>query len=456
MRKFNEDFLFGAATSSIQFEGHSSTNNKSQTTWDYWFKTNPELFYNEVGPENTSNFYELYDIDIDNMKRMNLNSFRTSISWARLLPDGHAINEEAIMFYTDVLTKLKEANIEVVLNLFHFDMPMWLMDKGGFESDEFITKFSYYASVAFSSFNHLVTKWTTFNEPHVHIECGYLYQYHYPCVVDFKRAIQVGYNTLMAHTFAVKIFKDNMYEGEIGIILNICPSYPKDSSIEHKQAAQIADAINVKSILDPVVLGRHNDLFIQILKDNDLLPQRIANDTKLINDYQVDFLGVNYYQPRRVQAKQQTVFPIQFPSDLYASYDWPQKKMNEYRGWEIYPKGIYDIAMLLKEEYRNIKWYVAENGMGVADEGRFRNEAGFIEDDYRIEFIEEHLAYVHQALADGSNCFGYHLWTFADCWSWLNAYRNRYGFFEVDLDNNYQRKPKKSSFWMAKLIKEGF
>ena len=106
--------------------------------------------------------------------------------------------------------------------------------------------------------------------------------------------------------------------------------------------------------------------------------------------------------------------------------------MNPYRGWEIYPQAIYDVAMMMKKDYHNLPWFVSENGMGVADEERFMDDSGMIQDDYRIEFMKEHLSYLHQAIEEGSNCFGYHTWTFIDCWSWLNGYRNRYGFYRVD------------------------
>ena len=130
------------------------------------------------------------------------------------------------------------------------------------------------------------------------------------------------------------------------------------------------------------------------------------------------------------------------PHDFYAAYDWPEKRINPYRGWEIYPKALYDVAIMMKETYRNIPWYVSENGMGVADEERFMNVSGMIEDDYRIEFMQEHLDYLHQGISEGSNCFGYHAWT--------------YGFYSMDLAT-YDRSVKKSGLWFkATAEKNGF
>lgn len=124
--------------------------------------------------------------------------------------------------------------------------------------------------------------------------------------------------------------------------------------------------------------------------------------------------------------------------------------MNTSRGIEIYPAALYDIAMVVKERYGNLPWFVSENGIGIQDEEQFMVN-GQVQDDYRIAFLKEHLGYLHQAMADGSNCQGYHMWTFIDCWSWQNAYKNRYGFYRLDLATQ-QRSLKKSGQWFATVI----
>lgn len=129
----------------------------------------------------------------------------------------------------------------------------------------------------------------------------------------------------------------------------------------------------------------------------------------------------------------------------------PNKRMNPYRGWEIYPKAMYDIAINIKENYNNIPWYISENGMGVENEERFLDENGMIQDDYRIEFYEEHLKFLSDGIKEGSNCFGFHCWTPIDCWSWCNAYKNRYGYISVDLKTQ-KRSFKKSANWVKDFI----
>ena len=453
MKKFPEGFLWGAAASAPQTEGAAAVDGKSPSTWDKWFELNPEKFNEGQSPAVTSNVYELYKDDAQLMSDMKLNSYRTSISWTRLLPDGQRVNEKAVAFYRDYFQTLQNKGVEPIINLFHFDMPWWLMERGGWEARESVDHFAFYAKTCFELFGDLVKRWTTFNEPMVHIECGYLFGYHYPAIVDFKKAVQVGYHTLMAHVKAVAAFKSLNLDGEIGIILNISPSYAKSDDVADVEAKERAELLNSKSFLDPVVKGQIPKKLIELLKTHDLLPTVESEDSTLIKENTVDFVGLNYYQPRRVQACLNPETPAKGPGHLYSHYVWPQRKMNEYRGWEIYPEALYDVALMIRDEYGNIPWFVSENGMGVADEERFAGKDGIIADDYRIEFITDHLEALHRGIAAGSRCFGYHLWTFVDCWSWLNGYRNRYGFYRVDVETQ-KRTPKKSSFWMRDVIEQ--
>ncbi len=453
MYTFPKDFLWGAAASAPQTEGAANVDGKSPSTWDKWFEMEPELFFDGVGPEHTSNTYHQYKEDVANMKAMGMNSFRTSIAWTRLLPDGQTLNPKALRFYRDYFQEMIDNGVEPIVNLFHFDMPWWLMEKGGWEARESTDHFAFYAKTAFECFGDIVKKWATFNEPLVHIECGYMGDAHWPKVQDFKRAIQVAYHTLLAHAKAVKAYRNNPYnDGQISIILNLSPVYPKSQNKEDVEAARWADLLYIRSFLDCAVKGTFPAELVEILKEAHLSPETDINDHAIFKENTVDFVGCNYYQPLRVQAPQSPHRPITGPRDLFRGYDWPEKRINPHRGWEIYPQGIYDIAMRLKESYHNIPWFISENGMGVSEEERYMDAHGIIQDTYRIDFVSDHLKALHQAIEEGSPCFGYHMWTFTDCWSWLNAYKNRYGYYRLDLTNGYARTPKEISFWMADVI----
>lgn len=450
--KFPSDFLWGAAASAPQTEGMFEGDGKSKTTWDYWFEIEPDKFDQEVGPTLTSDVYHHYAQDIQLMSDMNLNSYRTSISWARLLPDGKTLNETAVAYYRNYFETMHKQGIHPIINLFHFDMPWWMMEKGGWTNPEIADHFAYYAKTCVEQFGDLIQDWTTFNEPIVHVECSYIYEFHYPAIVDFKLAILAGYHTILAHAKAIEAMKKVRKDIKVGTILNLTPVYSRSQSSEDLEATKIANALNITSFLDAMVLGTFDNFLIETLNHHKLLPETKSEDLEIISRHTADFLGVNYYQPKRVQAPGTDVkFPAVVPEDLYIPYVWEERRTNPYRGWEIYPDAILDIARMIQSHYNNIPWYVSENGMGVADEARFKNDEGMIEDDYRIEFVAEHLEYLSQAIEEGANCFGYHMWTFVDCWSWLNGYRNRYGFISVNLKTQ-ERTPKASSYWMCSLI----
>ncbi|WP_088042827.1 glycoside hydrolase family 1 protein [Bacillus sp. EAC] len=453
---FKKGFLWGAATSATQIEGAAFKCGKGKNIWDHWYEIEPNRFFNEVGPTDASNFYVTYKEDIKRMRDIGFNSYRTSISWSRLIPDGNGVvNEEAVAFYQSMINELINNNIEPIIGLYHFDMPLAMQEIGGWENREVVEAYSRYARICFELFGDRVKKWATHNEPIVPVEGGYLYQFHYPCVVDMKRAVQVAYNTMISSAMAIREFRNvNVENGQIGIVINLTPSYPRDiQNEEDVKAANIADLLFNRSFLDPSIKGFYPEELISLMRENDLLPSTEERDSILLSENTVDFLGVNYYCPRRIKAKESPVDPSAqiMPETFFDNYDMPGKKMNIYRGWEIYEKALYDIAINLRDHYDNIPWYISENGMGVQDEERFLDENGIVQDDYRIEFIAEHLKWLHKGISEGSNCFGYHLWTFMDNWSWLNAYKNRYGFYRVDLNNNYERTIKKSGMWFKKV-----
>lgn len=447
---FPKDFWWGSAASATQTEGTETM--KDQTIWDKWFEEQPNRFFDGVGPLQTSDFYHKFKEDIKLMKETGHNSFRFSISWTRLIDqDTNTINEEAVQFYNDVINELKENHIEPFVNLYHFDMPYKKQQQGGFESLEVVDHYVDYAKKCFELFGDRVKYWFTFNEPIVPVEGGYLYDFHYPNIIDAKRGFQVAFNTVLANAKVIQTYKENGHDGKIGIVLNLTPSYPRSQNEADLKAAEVADLFFNRSFLDPVTKGVYPKALVDILKSHELLPKYSEDDLKIINQYTVDLLGVNYYQPRRVKARDTVPNPNSpfFPEYYFDNYEMPGRKMNPYRGWEIYPKGIYDIMINLKDNYDNIESFISENGMGVENESRFI-EDGQINDTYRIDFVKSHLVWLNRAISEGANCKGYHMWTFMDNWSWMNAYKNRYGFVSVDI-NTMERTIKQSGKWFKEV-----
>lgn len=454
---FDNSFSFGAAMSGPQTEGNTGM---QETNWDKYYLEDPNAFWDNVGPKITTDTYNKFKEDVEIAKEIGLRSIRTSIQWSRVIEDFESmtINEEGIRFYCQYFSAFKDAGIDVFAGLSHFDMPRYLHEKyEGFYSRYIAELFPQYAKVCFDHLNQYVDKWVTFNEPYSYVSGMYLRNAMLPCEYSLEKHFITMYHLLIAHKLTCKVFSDGNYSGEIGIVLDCMVPYARDPKNKWDvEASNYADLIKNRSMMDPVINGSISKDYLNLVSKCEYDLPILAGDMELISTGAVDFIGINYYRPERVKAvayaKREEV--PWGPEHLYSEFKMPKSRQNKHRGWEIYPKALYDLAMRIKNEYGNIKWYVSENGMGIEGEEAFRDEDGIICDDYRIKFISEHLYWLHKAISDGSNCFGYHLWTFIDNWSWRNAYKNRYGYVSLDLKTR-QRTMKKSAYWMKNVIETG-
>ena len=456
MIKFPKNFLWGTSTSGPQTEGRFAGDGKGDNLWDYWYQVEPHRFRFQEGPGLTSTFYENWEEDIELLVETGHTAFRTSIQWSRIFPEGRGeVNPVGVAFYRQVFERIKSKGIHLMVNLYHFDLPFALQEQGdGWENKETVYAYRDYARFCFETYGDLVDQWITFNEPIVPVEFGYFYDAHYPHKVDAAAAVKVAYHTQLASSLAVKACHEVDLSYRIGVVLNLTPAYPRSQHPADVKAARIAELFQAKSFLDPSVLGTYPPELVEILRERDLLPEVDPSDLELIKEHTVDFLGVNYYQPMRVSAPRYAPNPDSpmLVEQFYEPYVMPGRKINPHRGWEIYEQGLYDIAQNIKENYNNIEWLLTENGMGVEGEEKFRQN-GEIQDDYRIDFVKDHLRELHRAIQDGANCKGYLMWTFIDCWSWLNGYKNRYGLVELDLATQ-ERRLKKSGHWFRELSQQ--
>ena len=456
MINFPKDFLWGTSTSGPQTEGRFAGDGKGDNLWDYWYQVEPHRFRFQEGPGLTSTFYENWEEDIELLVETGHTAFRTSIQWSRIFPEGRGeANSAGVAFYRQVFERIKEKGIHLMVNLYHFDLPFALQEQGdGWENKETVYAYRDYARFCFETYGDLVDQWITFNEPIVPVEFGYFYDAHYPHKVDAAAAVKVAYHTQLASSLAVQVCHEVAPNYRIGVVLNLTPAYPRSQHPADAKAARIAELFQAKSFLDPSVLGTYPPELVEILRERNLLPEVDPSDLELIKEHTVDFLGVNYYQPMRVSAPRYAPNPESpmLVEQFYEPYVMPGRKINPHRGWEIYEQGLYDIAQNIKENYGNIEWLLTENGMGVEGEEKFRQN-GEIQDDYRIDFVKDHLRELHRAIQEGANCKGYLMWTFIDCWSWLNGYKNRYGLVELDLATQ-ERRLKKSGHWFRELSQQ--
>lgn len=457
--KLPDDFFFGAAMSGPQTEGDWQGQGKIENLWDTWSNLRISDFHNRVGSYAGNDFGNRHHEDFELLKDLGLTSARTSFQWSRLLDEDGNLNPEGARFYHEIIADAHEVGIELFVNLYHFDMPTYLFRRGGWESREVVEAYAHFARIAFREFGEEVRCWFTFNEPIVEPEQRYTAGIWYPFIQNYTRARAVQYNISLAHALAVREFRSAQRDGvmrndaRIGLINCFTPPYTKENpSDADLEAVRMTDGINNRWWLDLVTKGSlPTDVIETLSKRGVTLPAR-PEDAMILSDGVVDWLGANYYHPERVQAP--TAERDEHGQPLFASpYVWPKAKMNVSRGWEIYPKGIYDFGMKLKNEYPELDFYISENGMGIEREDLKKNADGQIQDDYRVEFISEHLAWIARAIQDGARCRGYHYWAVIDNWSWSNAFKNRYGLVEVDLEDNYRRRPKKSFEWFKSVAK---
>lgn len=454
--QFPQNFWWGAATSGPQSEGRFKKTHDN--IFDYDFDNYQEKFWGAIGPDVASNFFNDFREDVKLMKGAGLNSLRTSIQWTRLIDDLEegTTNAEGAKFYSQVIDCLLEYNIKPIINLHHFDLPVELLHKyGGWESKHVVDLYIKFAKTAFELFSDRVTDWFTHNEPMVVVECGYLLQFHYPNIVDGKKAVQVAYNLQLASAKAIAAFRqiNQNPQGKIGIILNLTPSYPKNEEKVHAKAAHMADLWQNRLFLDASVKGHFPQELVDILDKENALWEWTEDELDTIAKNTIDYLGCNYYHPARVQAPKYSSDSLAQdfrPDKYYEHYKRRGVRMNADRGWEIHPQTIYHMAKTIQEDYGNIPWFISENGMGVENENRFLDEENQIQDNYRITFMIEHLYWLHRGIQEGSNCFGYHVWTPIDCWSWRNSFKNRYGLISLDYPKQI-KKLKNSAHWFKEL-----
>lgn len=454
-----KNFILGAASSAWQTEGWQGKKAGQDSFLDSWYKNEKFVWHDGYGPAVATNFMEKYPEDIHWMKEVKLTHYRTSINWARFFTDYEqlVVDEDYAEHINQVIDGLIEAGVEPMLCLEHYEVPSYLLEKyDGWSSKKVIELYKGYARIAFERFGDRVKQWFTFNEPIVTQTRCYLDAIRWPHEQNTKKWMLWNYHKVLANAEAIKIFKEGGFEGRIGCILNPEMVYPRSSSVADQQAAQMYDLFFNRIYFDPMVKGAYPEELLTLCDQYDISFDATPAELATIKKYTVDFLGVNQYYPKRVQAPKHAWNPETpfHPEMFYEPFDLPGKQMNNSRGWEIHPEIMYDMAMYLKKNYGDIPWLVSENGMGREQEEQYFDNQGQVADEYRIDFIGQHLYHLLRAVAEGANCEGYMLWAFTDCVSPMNAFKNRYGLIRIELNQERSRSPKHSAFWYRSLIED--
>lgn len=461
--KFSNDFLFGAATAAYQVEGGWNQDGKGMTNWDEFSKISGKTFENTNG-DVAVDHYNRYKEDIALMAEMGLESYRFSISWARIYPDGDGeVNQKGIEFYNNLIDECLKYGIVPFVTLYHWDLPLTLEKDGSWLNKRTSDAFIKYANTCFEHFGDRVKNFITFNETVVFCVLGYLAGAHPPGIKgDVKKYFQAIHNVFYTHARVVIDYKKLNQFGEIGISNVFSPCFGVDDSEDNMFAEKHATAYNTHWFYDPILLGQYPEYVIKDLEKSGNLPEWTLEELDIIKKAAPlnDFMGLNYYQPIRVEkisgevekresTRENSTGAPGNPSfdGVFRSVKMSDKKYTKW-DWEISPEGFLAGLEMLKERYGQVKLYITENGLGDEDP----IIEGEICDVPRINFIEAHLKAVKEAIKEGIHIKGYFAWSAIDLLSWLNGYKKQYGFIYVDHKNNLARKKKMSFYWYKSII----
>jgi len=438
--KFPDNFIWGAATAAYQIEGAYRQDGKGENIWDRFSHIPGKILEGHTG-DVACDHYNRYEQDIEIMKRIGLKSYRFSISWARIFPDGKGTpNQKGLDFYKRLVDKLNENDIKPAVTLYHWDLPQKLQDQGGWANRDSVGWFADYAAYMFEKLGDQVPIWITHNEPWVVSFVGNWEGSHAPGLSDFRTALQVSHHLLMSHGQAVKAYRDMGCKGEIGITLNMSPVYPVSGSEDDLKAAKMYLEYLNKWFAEPVLKGTYPADLLMYFQQEGLFPEIDDRDMKIIHQ-PVDFLGINNYTSSFVKYDKSR-WPIP-ASEVMTGKDRTQI------GWEIYPEGIYDLLVYLSNEYKGTKIIITENGAACND---IVNYEGKVENDNRQNYLYRYLEQIHRAISSGVDVRGYYVWSLLDNFEWAHGYSQRFGIVYVDYKTQ-KRILKKSALWYSDVIK---
>ena len=464
MTSFPNNFLWGASSSAFQIEGGWDEDGKGMTVADYnSFKRSDRQADSKVA----SDFYHHWKEDIALMKELGMKIYRFSISWARIIPDGDGdINPKGIQFYHDVIDALCEAGIQPFVTLYHFDLPYALVKKyNGWEDRRCVYAFEKYAKICFAEYGAQVKYWQVINEQNLMIRVDERMNIEEPDAwkADRMRA-QMDYHMFLAHALAVKACHEIIPDGKIGPAVSSTCTYPLTNKPEDIWAAKMNDYMKTVYCLDMHYYGEYSGLYMHYLKERNIVPVMQEEDREILKYGRPDYIALNYYR---------TLCASYLPADeehpagmrVYRGneVDFDQYgccrdekntnlKASEY-GAQIDPMGLRIVLNDYWARY-HLPLLITENGLGMADT---LTEDGKIHDDYRIDYLREHVKACALAIEDGVELMGYSPWSYCDLLSSHQGFRKRYGFVYInreDMDlKDLRRIPKDSYDWYRNVIR---
>lgn len=450
-----KNFMFGVSSSAFQIEGAVQTNGKGLSTVDTRF-VRPGIADTSVA----SDFYHHWEDDIELLRDLGVNSYRFSISWTRIFPDGEGeLNQEGLDFYTKVIDRLLSYKIEPIVTIYHFDLPQKLVDSyGGWLGRETIYAYEKYAKTLFEAFGDKVKYWVSINEPLM-----VMYSKDFNGIRDlegkaYERAnYQIMYHMALAEKLAFKWCHELVPGGMIGPASPFQNIYPASAAPANVEAAMTAEELLSFTLLDLTVRGRFPAQIAHMLKKQGLYPVTREEDEQLLLSESADWICINYYFSLCAEAysgKDDSDMPPFFRSENYRIVPNPESAKSEWMIFGTDPTGLRLSIYKLWQRY-NLPLMITENGYANSDT---LGEDGRIHDETRIGYLKEHLEQCFQAVEEGIPLLGYSPWSFLDSLSGREGFAKRYGLVYVDRTDDdlkdLKRYKKDSFYWYQKLISD--
>lgn len=467
-KKFPEGFLWGGATAANQIEGAYREDGKGLTnvdllpigenrrTFSKGYIDNLELNNQYMYPSHEAiDFYHTYKEDIKLFAEMGFKVFRLSISWARIFPNGDdkEPNEKGLQFYDNVFDELKKYDIEPLVSIAHFDVPVELIKKyDGWKNRKLIDFFEKYAVTLFERYKDKVKYWITFNEINMLLHLSFTGAGIVIKEEEDRNTVlyNAAHHQLVASAKAVKAMKEIIPDGQIGCMLAAGTFYPYTPSPDDVFEAMDKDRDSF-FFIDVQVRGEYPGYAKRFLREYNIALDITEEDKKVLKENTVDFISYSYYSSRTISTDPE-VLKEMTSGNVFGSIKNPYTKVSEW-GWTIDPKGFRITTNQLWDRYQK-PLFVVENGLGAVDAV---DENGEINDDYRIDYLNQHLRELREAIEDGCEVIGYTSWGPIDLVSASTGeMRKRYGYIHVDKDNEGQgtlKRTKKKSFeWYKNVI----
>jgi len=443
---FPKDFLWGAASSAYQIEGHSLADGGGASIWDTFCHTPDKIAYGDNG-DIACDSYHRYEEDIALLKELGVRAYRFSASWARVDPSGDGNwNEAGLAYYDKIVDGCLAAGIEPYMTLYHWELPQAIQDKGGWGKEQTAYAFARFAEKMASHFKGRVHNYFTLNEPQCTTSLGYQQGIHAPGLkLKLPKVFQCHVHQMMAHGLAQRAIKQVDPQAMVGIAStgNLC--YPETETQENIDAARKATfATDGENwifthhwLLDAIVLGRFPDCEGTVLEP---LVRKVTPKQMEIIHTVPDMLGYNVYNGHAVCAEGEGFAYIpKYPGYPRTALKWPVTP--EVLDWGI---------RFLQERY-DLPGYITENGLSCND--RIYLD-GKVHDMERIDFLARYLTALSRAVESGADIRGYFHWSLTDNLEWHSGYGDRFGLVYMDFPN-LRRIPKDSYFWYQKIVKTG-